>query len=382
MTFLLAGLFVLSAAAVPRFVRCDGGCQVRGDTLVAALAVGDTARLEWDGSLGAPPPAAPGIRGGPGWLRISPAAAGRGCFRLCSRWSVRWDAVPRRRLLVPVRSLGAAPRGAIWDLGQVQKEVARLLRPCGLFVRLRGADPVRLSTAWDLDGNGMLDLWRNEDPHHPSPEEDALLRALARQGVAFPQVVLFRDPVRVGWAVEGSPRKGDTVLQLRSSATLPWRDKSGGIVQYVLEGAKGERADAFTVTAYPPGAVRVQAKGPRGGLRHDHPGSDLVMRPETGHPAFGFTGPERSSPSLLFLEPEGLGDPYRCARVLARELGHALGLQDTPWPENLMSAILHLDTETPTLTPDQVIAISKRLEGVAEIEPGDFGADGGIDPVK
>jgi hypothetical protein len=370
MMSLWAGLVVL-AAAVPRFSRCDGACEIRGDTLRAAVAVGDTVRIEAADRRDRAQ-RRDGMESAPGWVLLVPTQPGRRTARLGSDWTIVWDAVPRRDLFVPIRAAGRSPRAIAWDQDQVERESARLLRPSGIVLKLRLVDPVRLSLEWDLDGNGKLDLWRNDEAGNSSPEEIALLRLLAERGVGFPEMVLFQDPIRIGWAVEGAPRAGDTLLRLRSSATLPWRDKSGRTVQYALEGADGERAETFSVGAYPVGGIRIQAGGVRGGLVRDHPSSDLVVRPDMPHPAFGFTETALSSPSLLFLETQGLGDPYRCARVLVRELGHALGLSDTPSPGNLMSAILHLETETPTLTPDQVVALSRRLDSVGGFRRGDL----------
>jgi hypothetical protein len=39
-----------------------------------------------------------------------------------------------------------------------------------------------------------------------------------------------------------------------------------------------------------------------------------------------------------------------------------MGLPDTSAPDNLMSAVMHMDVETPTLTPGQILAIARRLD--------------------
>jgi hypothetical protein len=281
-----------------------------------------------------------------------------------------------------VRGAGAVAKSVAWDQDQVEKESARLLRPSGIVLKLRRGDPVRLPRRWDLDGNGRLDLWRNDDVGRASPEENALLRALMERGVVFPQMVLFQDPVRIGWALEERLKAEDTVLRLRSSAILPWRDKAGKVVQYALEGADGERSETFSVGSYPSGGIRIQGIGVRGGLRHDHPASDLVVRLDGSHPAFGFTASDPASPSLLFVEPHGLGDPYWCARVLVRELGHALGLSDTSTPDNLMSAILHPELETPTLSVDQVLGLSRRLDSLLASGAGGLRDSGEVRRVR
>ncbi|HXP90610.1 MAG TPA: hypothetical protein VN931_06760 [Fibrobacteria bacterium] len=270
---------------------------------------------------------------------------------------------------VLVRPVGKTPRSPRWSLPDVQAELQRLFRPAGIEPRLAAGRPLAIHPSlWDLDGNGRLDLWRGA--REASPEESALRKVLRDSGMIFPQVALFQDSLRLGWPVRGPVRTGDTLLQLASSTMLPWRDRSGRTVRYSLEGPRGERRDPFAIADYPAAGFRIRASGPRGGWRHDHPSVDLVVRPDVGVPAFGSTdGQDPSSASLVFLEAGAMGDALRCARVLAHELGHAMGLSDTSAPDNLMSAVMHMDVETPTLTPGQAAAIIRRLSSLTNGEP-------------
>jgi hypothetical protein len=246
----------------------------------------------------------------------------------------------------------------------------RLFRPAGIDLGLAVGRPLVVQPAlWDLDRNGRLDLWRGS--LRASPEESALRQVLRDSGMVFPQVALFQDSLRLGWPVQGPVRTGDTLLQLASSAVLPWRDRSGRTIRYSLEGPRGERRDPFAIADYPAAGFRIRASGPRGGWRHDHPSGDLVLRPGVGVPAFGSTdGQDPSSASLVFLEAGAMGDALRCARVLAHELGHAMGLPDTSAPDNLMSAVMHMDVETPTLTREQAAAMVRRLDSLRNGKPG------------
>ena len=234
-----------------------------------------------------------------------------------------------RVLSVLVRPVGKAPRSPRWSLPDVEAEMKRLFRPAGIDLGLAVGRPLVVEPAlWDLDRNGRLDLWRGS--LRVSPEESALRQVLRDSGMVFPQVALFQDSLRLGWPVQGPVRTGDTLLQLASSTLLPWRDRSGRTVRYSLEGPRGERRDPFTIADYPAEGFRIRASGPRGGWRHDHPSGDLVLRPGVGVPAFGSTdGQDTTSASLVFLEAGAMGDALRCARVLAHELGHAMGLSDT-----------------------------------------------------
>jgi len=275
-----------------------------------------------------------------------------------------------RMLSLLVRPVGMAPRSPRWSLPDVEAELQRLYRPAGIDLRLAAGRPLAIrSSLWDLDGNGRLDLWRGA--LEASPEESALRQVLRDSGMVFPQVALFQDSLQLGWPVQGPVRAGDTLLQLASSTLLPWRDRSGRTVRYSLEGPRGERRDPFTIADYPAEGFRIRASGPRGGWRHDHPSGDLVLRPGVGVPAFGSTdGQDPTSASLVFLEAGAMGDALRCARVLAHELGHAMGLSDTSAPDNLMSAVMHMDVETPTLTREQAAAMVRRLDSLRNGKPG------------
>ena len=275
-----------------------------------------------------------------------------------------------RVLSVLVRPVGKAPRSPRWSLPDVEAEMKRLFRPAGIDLGLAVGRPLVVEPAlWDLDRNGRLDLWRGS--LRVSPEESALRQVLRDSGMVFPQVALFQDSLRLGWPVQGPVRTGDTLLQLASSTLLPWRDRSGRTVRYSLEGPRGERRDPFTIADYPAEGFRIRASGPRGGWRHDHPSGDLVLRPGVGVPAFGSTdGQDPTSASLVFLEAGAMGDALRCARVIAHELGHAMGLSDTSAPDNLMSAVMHMDVETPTLTREQAAAMVRRLDSLRNGKPG------------
>ena len=65
-----------------------------------------------------------------------------------------------------------------------------------------------------------------------------------------------------------------------------------------------------------------------------------------------------------------MGDALRCARVLAHELGHALGLSDVPSQDNLMSAVLHMDVETPVVTAEQAALMFRRLDSLHNTRTG------------
>ena len=361
---LALALFATGEFRVP---RCDGAWQRRGDTVEIVAAAGGEVDLEWPGPVvlrsGSPFHAASADR-----FEFRPDTAGSGLLRIkvpsgSPNW-IRWTAVQPRDLEVRTRTAGSSPGPVGWDQVLVESEIVRLLKPTGLRIRLREEAPVRIvPSAWDLDGNSKLDLWRDESPDQASPEEAALHAALRQKGLGFPSLILFQDPLRLGWPLQAPVRTGDSLLRLNSSRALPWRDASGRTERYALEGAKGDRSDPFTVVDYPAGSIRIRAQGHRGGWKHDHPASDVVVRLGTGVPAFGSTDRKDSTPSpLIFLEPGATGDPIRCARVLAHELGHTLGLVDVAAPANLMSALMHMEVETPDLLPSQVLELRSRLD--------------------
>lgn len=360
------------AAGEFRVPRCDGAWQRRGDTVEIVAPLGGEVDLEWPGPVG--------VRSGKPFRALSadrigfrPDSARSGVLRIKapsgSPTVILWRALPVRDLEVRTRTAGTVPGPVGWDQALVESELRRLLQPAGLRIRLKEDAPVRiLPAAWDLDGNSKLDLWMDESPDQASPEEAALHAALRQSRLVFPTLILFQDPLRLGWPLRAAVRMGDSLLKLGSSRALAWRDASGRTERYAVEGPRGDQSDPFTVLGYPADAIRVRAHGPRGGWKHDHPASDVVVRLGTGVPAFGSTDRSDSTPSpLIFLEPGATGDPIRCARVLAHELGHALGLSDVAAPGNLMSALMRMEVETPELQPFQVLQLGSRLDSARQV---------------
>jgi hypothetical protein len=351
----IALVALLLSAGDFRFGRCDGVCAVRGDSALAVIRFGGSAELLeswWE--LGTKTLVLDGDKVGLGGIDFSQ----RG-------FTARWATLPARDLDLEVGVAGSNRSEGDWDDTAVAAEVGRLLGPSGVrAVRIRRGAPLAIApSTWDLDGNGKLDLWRDESPDQESAEEHALRTALRDAGVRFPQVILFADSIRLGWPLADSVSVHDTALSLASGGILPWRDAAGRARTYLLEGPRGERRDSFAIEGYSPGRIRIRGRGKNGALRWDHPRGDLVVRPRADFPAFGSTDrKDRKSSPILFIEPGALADPVRCARVLAREIGHLGGLADVADPGNLMSALLRMDVETPVLTPTQALRLRNRLD--------------------
>lgn len=286
---------------------------------------------------------------------------------------VRIDVLAPTRLdleIVPVGS-PAQPWSDAGGRELVEQELARLFRPAGIHPTVREAAPVRIadgSTGWDPANTGTLDLHRNDDPGHPSPALDSLVVWMSRRGIRFPRVALLQIPVRVGWRISRDAKVGDTTLALAGGTALPWHDGRGDAHVYTIGNPDGSCLDSFEVTGYLPRTVRIRARGARRGFAHPHRAdSSLVLRPDRELPAFGVSATWKQGSAPLLILPDGrkLADPRRAARVLAREIGHSLGLEDVDEKSNLMSGVLRMDVDDPTLDASQILRLRSRLDSLS-----------------
>jgi hypothetical protein len=172
-------------------------------------------------------------------------------------------------------------------------------------------------------------------------------------------------PVRVGWSLARDVSPADTLIELSHRATLPWRDGRGSPFRYVLASPAGRHADTFEVTGYVEDRMRFRTASPDGRFAHRHPArTDLVLRPDREHPAFGVSTSwiEGSPPIVVLPDARRLQDARRAARVIAHEVAHALGLVDLDDKTNLMSGILRMDVDSPSLRPEQVARLHESLK--------------------
>lgn len=345
--------------------RCDGVCQLSGGSLRIALAIGDTARIRWSDSRS--------WKGPEGDVHVSgrtalvvPTRAGRRKYTLetftgRNRIEIEIGSYRRESLALVLRPVGEFPAPRRWNLAAVQMEVRRLYRRTGLDISLEDGIPIAHPRAlWDRNHNGKLELWRNDDAGRTSDEGEALVGSLENRGMEFPEIALFQDPVVVGWTLAEPALREDSLLQLAGHEALAWREKDGTTLRYVLQGPHGEDPDTFVVAGYPRQAMRAKFTGSRTGWSADHPVGHLVTKSGGERAAFGFVSLEHpDSPPILLLPSES--ETLRDARVLAHELGHALGLEDTAAGDNLMSAVMRLDELDPVLTMDQVMDLHEWL---------------------
>ncbi|MBK8802591.1 MAG: hypothetical protein IPN71_11160 [Fibrobacteres bacterium] len=355
----------LAAVSAPEIARCDGVCTLTKNGLEIVVAVGDTVKLQWQGQRAHRGPK-DGIELDNHSMLISPTTEGRELHRLTASsgrdpWEFRVEGIPRRHLDLEIRAVGTDPRVLHWKIQAVGREVDRLFRKSGLSIGLVQGLPIYLDRKeWDVNRNERLDLWRNGTIASPAPEQAKLMKQLVRRGLEFPKIVLLQEKSRVGWSLKEEVRANDTVLHLADNEPLVWRDKAGTPMRYVLESPSRDRADTFSVLGYlAGGALRIGTS--TGGWKWDHPTNDLVLRPESEAPGFGFVDHvEERAPPVLLIAPTDTSS-LRQARILAREVGHALGLQDTSASNNLMSALLRMDVPDPVLETDQVRDLARRM---------------------
>lgn len=345
------------------------------DTVRISLELGDTASMDLGESSLRLESRPDGIRLDGGRLSIRAVRVGRTDLALRSFVGrrarfVRVDAFAPKDLALTVQVAGTRPTAWADSAGlrAVEQELSRLFAGTGIHPRLLASDPLRLPASpafWDPDGDGNLDLVRNDDSAAPAPALDSLVRWLGRRRIVFPRVVVLQVPVRVGWSLARDLSASDSLVSLSHGATLPWRDGRGSSFRYTLGSPSGERADTFEVTGYVGERMRIRTTSPDGRLSHRHPATtDLVLRPDRDHPAFGVSPSWRdgAAPILVLPDSRKLKDARRAARVVAHEICHTLGLGDLDDKTNLMSGILRMDVESPVLRPEQAAKLHESLK--------------------
>lgn len=367
-------LIPLALAAAAAACRGPVPCSDR-DTTRIALELGDSASLDLGGSSLRLDPRPDGIRLDGGRLSIRAIRPGRMDLALRSFVGrrtrfVRVDVFAPKDLALTVQVVGVDP--SAWTdaagLGAVEQELSRLFRGTGIHPRLLAVDPVRLPASpsfWDPEGDGHLDLVRNDDSAAPAPALDSLARWMERRRLRFPRVVVLQVPVRVGWSLARDVSPADSLIELSHGTTLPWRDGRGAPFRYVVGSPAGRHADTFEVTGYVENRMRFRTMSPDGRFSHRHPArTDLVLRPDREHPAFGVSASwiEGSPPIVVLPDARRLHDARRAARVIAHEVAHTLGLVDLDDKTNLMSGILRMDVESPSLRPEQVARLHESLK--------------------
>lgn len=387
---MIATILAIALAGAPRSaseIRFEPEHLIRSvgnDTIRIALPAGDSATLEFSEGFIRLETRTTGARMHGNRLEMGWPEPGRHDLSLRSfvgrrSRALRVDVVPRRRLDLALRPVGTHP--AAWTdsvtMSRLGEEVDRLLAGTGVTVRLHEADPVRLPPApgfWDPEGDGHLDLLRNDDSLRPAPALDSLVGWLGRRQVVFPNIAIFQSPVRVGWALDSKVAAGDSTLRLANETTFPWRDGRGGIMRYVLQSPAGGHPDTFQVVGYSGDTMKIRTTSPDGRCRYAHdPATDIVLRPGQDNPAFGLSPSWRKGAAPLIVVPDAkkLDNPRQAARVVVHEVCHVLGLHHREEKTNLMSPVLRMDVETPILLPDQILQFHSGMESFRRPAPRD-----------
>lgn len=345
------------------------------DTTFVIVPAGDSATVplpHWFTALKSP---AAGVRIDRNRLCISPGQVGRRDIALRSVLGFRLrlariETVPDRDLQLRLHPVGTQVCDWIDSSGleHLRQELADLFGGTGIHPKLAISSPATLPrspTFWDPEGDGNFDLVRNQDTLQPSSGLDSLSRWLTGLNLLFPDLALLQVPVRVGWSIHAPVAKGDSSLQLGNQATLPWRNAKGNPVHYVLQSISGSNADTFVVVGYDSTSMRIRTTSQNGRWAFDHrPDADRVLRPEGAPPAFGISASLQpgSAPLVILPDARRLEDPVRAARVIAREVCHALGLNDLDDRRNLMSSLLRMEISHPQLHPEQVLRLQESLK--------------------
>ncbi len=352
-------------------------CSFEGDTTRIVIPVDDSATLEFvDGFRRLASPV-PGTRLDGNRLKMAWSVPGRHDLPFRSfvgktAHLARIEVVEKQTLELLLRPIGDRPMIRLDSsrLTLVEKELSRLFSGSGIQPKLSRAEPIRLPSSpsfWDPEGAGFLDLYRNDDPLKPTPALDSLVRWMTVRKLAFPNIVLFVAPVRVGWSLQEPITLGDSLLRLSNESTFPWRDARGATIRYTVGTPKGERLDTFQVVGYNGNTMGIRTTTKDGKWRSSHfPKSDLVLRPDQTSPAFGLSPSWCKGVAPIIVLPDGrkLEDVKQAARVIAREICHTAGVQPVDEKTNLMSSILRMDVATPTLTPEQVLQLQAGLKAL------------------
>jgi len=374
---LLTIVFAWMAGAGDRGIAIEPPSLVHfdaGDTLQIAFPAGDSATLEFKDGFRRLDARGNGARLTGRRLFVGSIGPGRRHLVLRNFLGfrslvVRVDELPRRQLELVLRPVGIRPE--IWtdsvSRAALAKEMNRLLLGTGIEIRITEGPSLKLPPSpafWDPEGDGHLDLLRNDDSLRPAPALDSLVGWLGRRSVVFPNVVVFQSPVRVGWGLDSKVSPGDSTLVLANETTFPWRNGKMGIIRYVLQTPAGSSGDTFQVVGYDGNTMKIQTTSPDGKWQYTHSrDTDIVLRPDLDSPAFGLSPSWRHGAAPLIIVPDAhrLDNFCQSARVILHEVCHTLGLGHRDEKHNIMSPVLRMDVETPVLLPDQATTLHDRL---------------------
>lgn len=204
---------------------------------------------------------------------------------------------------------------------------------------------VQIPVAYDLNGNGKLDFYKN-DPQQP--ELSIVYKELLANKLKFNDIVRFKDTFTRNWVIMDSVKKGDNYILVKSNEGDKGLDLSKPFGEYSLQSPSGARSEPFQIlnisgdTVFITTSTNVSSVK---GFTYDHPKTSnlktshvIVSLSETA----GLSPYEGNPNSFLDDRPALVCESTNFSVVtmgerIAHELMHGQGLRDVNDNTNIMN---------------------------------------------
>ena len=202
---------------------------------------------------------------------------------------------------------------------------------------------VQIPVAYDLNGNGKLDFFKNSRQH----ELNVVYQALQNNKLRFNDIVRFKDAFTRNWEIMQPVAKGDTFLLVKDPPRSPADkgfDLSKPYGEYALQLPNGTQSEAFQILSTSGDTVFITTSSNKAnvkGFSKAHPKTNslttshvVVSKSMTGglSPYENANYPNKSRPALIC----GSLNTLSIGQRVAHELMHGQGLRDVNDNTNIM----------------------------------------------
>lgn len=225
----------------------------------------------------------------------------------------------------------------------IQTEANKYLKY--LVVDLYKVNPgVQIPIAYDLNGNGKLDFYKNGKQH----ELNVVYTALQSKGLLFNDIVRFKDAFTRNWEIMDSVKKGDTYILVKDHPSKPANkgfDLSKPYGEYTLQSPAGTQSETFQILSFKGDTVFITTSSNKSvvkGFSKDHPKTNslvtshvIVSKAMTGGASPNEGDPTKQNddrPALIC----GTLTTISVGERVAHELMHGQNLRDVNDNTNIM----------------------------------------------
>ncbi len=200
---------------------------------------------------------------------------------------------------------------------------------------------VQMPIAYDLNGNGKVDIYKNANQH----ELNLIYSDLRANGILFNDIVRFKDPFTRNWIIMDSVKKGDKYILVRSSEVNKGFELTSPFGEYSLQSPKGLNSEPFSIVRITGDTLFINTNSGAGsvtGFIYDHPHTGsivtsdvIVSRSQTAglSPAEGrVSDPSDDKPAFIC----GPVTVSSMGTRLSHELMHGKNLRDVNDNTNIM----------------------------------------------